>query len=90
MTGPSTGAQRPLGDAVAAVGLLVRRRLAQPVPEVRGQLRAGGGTLDQPFLELVDQPFQTGQLLRPRVLPQQLIDQLIWDRRPDRRKRSTE
>ena len=38
-----------------------------------------GGTLDQPLAQPVDQPIRAGQLLRPPVLPEQLIDQLVRD-----------
>src|SRR5207247_2278005 len=38
-----------------------------------------GRTLDQPLAQLIDQPVRAGQLLRSRVLPEQLIDQLVRD-----------
>ena len=38
-----------------------------------------GRPLDQPLPQPVDQPIRAGQLLRPLVLPQQLIDQLVRD-----------
>src|SRR5213592_1736355 len=43
-------------------------------------LQLGAGRpLDQPATQLVDQPVRAGQLLRPLVLPEQLIDQLVRD-----------
>jgi hypothetical protein len=43
-------------------------------------LQLGAGrTLDQPLPQPVDQPLRAGQLLRPLVLPQQPIDQLVRD-----------
>src|SRR2546421_13108135 len=38
-----------------------------------------GGAFDQPLAQLVDQTVRAGQLLRPPVLPEQLIDQLVRD-----------
>jgi hypothetical protein len=43
-------------------------------------LQLGAGrTLDQPPAQLVDQSVRAGQLLRPLILPEQLIDQLVRD-----------
>src|SRR5438552_13792952 len=43
-------------------------------------LQLGAGRpLDQTTPQLIDQPLRAGQLLRPLVLPEQLIDQLVRD-----------
>src|SRR3972149_5969815 len=41
--------------------------------------RGAGRAFDQPLAQLVDQSVRAGQLLRPLVLPEQLIDQLVRD-----------
>ena len=82
---------------VAPVRLPLRYLLTGPVAEMLLELGTGR-TLDQPLPQLVDQPIRARQLLRPRVLAQQLIDQLVRDLscrsllssfRPARRTRSS-
>ena len=75
---PVDRAQRLLRDAVAPVRLPLRRLRAGRVAEMLPQLGAGRA-LDQTLAQLVDQPIRAGQLLRPLVLPEQLIDQLVRD-----------
>src|SRR6266516_4786377 len=75
---PVDGSQRLRRHPVAPVRLSVGRIGARPVAEVLLQLDAGG-TLDQPLAQLVDQSVRAGQLLRPPVLAEQLIDQLVRD-----------
>src|SRR5438034_5891198 len=68
----------------------LRRRPVAPVRPPFGRLRTGrvakvllqlgaGRPFDQTAPQLVDQSVRAGQLLRPRVFPQQLIDQLVRD-----------
>src|SRR6266704_230192 len=45
----------------------------------RGLQLNTGRPFDQTPPQLVDQPIRAGQLLRPLVLPEQLIDQLVRD-----------
>src|SRR6266545_3292047 len=75
---PVDRAQRLRRRPVAPIRLLLRRLGARRVAEMLLQLGAGR-PLDQTTPQLVDQPVLTGQLLRPLVLPQQLIDQLVRD-----------
>src|SRR5438093_8037624 len=70
--------QRLRARPVAPVRLLLRRLGARPVAEMLLQLGAGR-PLDQTTPQLIDQPLRAGQLLRPLVLPEQLIDQLVRD-----------
>src|SRR5262249_20240085 len=70
--------QRLLGDAVAPIRLFLRRPAASRVAEMLLQLGAGS-TLDQPLPQPIDQPVRAGQLLRPLILPEQLIDRLDRD-----------
>src|SRR5207247_5845689 len=58
--------------------LLFGRHLAGRVAEMLLQLGARR-PLDQTPTQPVDQPIRAGQLLRPLVLPEQLIDQLVRD-----------
>src|SRR5204863_825884 len=60
------------------VRLRLGRLRTRRITEVLLKLGAGR-TLDQPLAQLVDQPIRAGQLLRPPVLPEQPIDQLIRD-----------
>src|SRR6266508_1004941 len=75
---PVDRAQRLRRDAVAPVRLRLRRLRTRRVAEMLLQLGAGS-PLDQTPTQLVDQPLRAGQLLRPPVLPEQLIDQLVRD-----------
>src|SRR5439155_7138751 len=75
---PVDGAQRLRRRPVPPVRLLLRRLRARPVAEVLLELGTGR-PLDQTLAQPVDQSVRAGQLLRPRVLPQQLIDQLVRD-----------
>src|SRR5712691_790933 len=70
--------QRLRRRPVSPVRLRLRRLGARPVAEMLLQLGAGR-PLDQTTPQLVDQPIRAGQLLRPLVLPEQLIDQLVRD-----------
>ena len=81
MTGPST--VRNVFDVVPLRRFGCRSGASLPgrVAEVLLELGAGS-TLDQPLAQLVDQPIRAGQLLRPLVLPEQLIDQLVRDLHP--------
>src|SRR6266511_3451173 len=75
---PVDRAQRLRRRPVAPVRLSLRRLHARRIAEMLLQLGAGGA-FDQPLAQPVDQSVRTGQLLRPLVLPQQLIDQLVRD-----------
>src|SRR5207237_1402570 len=63
---------------VAPVRLTLERLATRRVAEMLLQLGAGR-PLDQPLAQPIDQPLRAGQLLRPLILPEQLIDQLVRD-----------
>ena len=65
--------QRLLREPVAPVRLPLERLATRRVAEMLLQL-GPGRALDQPLAQLVDQSVRAGQLLRPLVLPEQLID----------------
>src|SRR5665647_2939614 len=75
---PVDRTQRLRRRPVAPIRLPFRRLAARRVAEMLPELGAGR-TLDQPLAQLVDQPLRAGQLLRPLIFPEQLIDQLVRD-----------
>src|SRR6266511_1070974 len=66
--------RRPVAPIRLPLGRLSARRIAEMLPQLDT-----GRPFDQTAPQLVNQPIRTGQLLRPLVLPEQLIDQLVRD-----------
>jgi hypothetical protein len=70
------GPQRLRGRPVVRVTRPPPNRIADFVTEMLGELGAAGG-LDQPAEQLLQQTIRTSQVLRPLVVGEQLIEQLL-------------